>query len=218
MTKVIYNPRFVNTWQDAENIDVGYPYTAYIWIPTQLRGIRQMLVHLYVEKYRKCSDITASRDLGTKTSVAEGEHRHQMFDYMGPGGVPGLNRSLRFKNSLGGNVTTNWTTDASTNIYTFGTESSHAHDVVLGSHTHATHSGIDEDAVLATANVSCILYDPSDNIEHNFGIVQTGEGDVELDLTTYFRPINERGLWYLVFSIDADEARLRLMFMQEGIY
>jgi len=197
--RLFHRPKFVNTFQDAENVDATHPYYLYIWIPDEVAAVRNMRCKLYVEKYRTYLDLAESAT-HTHSIGASGGHDHDIDSQ-----ITGIPSSPDWNHTH--NISSH-SSDAET----------HTHEIAAsGAHTHSLHLDVEENSVLGTANSSMILYDPDDVLVHNFGAVVTGEGSYEAELTTYFQPIAKRGLWYLKMSINSDEARFRTVFMFAGL-
>jgi len=90
----------------------------------------------------------------------------------------------------------------------------HSHSVTLPDHTHTISFGIYEEAI-AGRTLSAKLYDPDGNLLHDFGVLVTGEGDIEIDLKTYFATL-KYGMYKLELSASG-RLRARIIFYELNV-
>ena len=90
----------------------------------------------------------------------------------------------------------------------------HSHTVTLGSHDHNIDFGIYEEAITGRT-LSAKLYDPDGNLLKDFGVVTTGEDDVELDLSDYFETL-KYGTYELRLTASG-RLRVRLVYYELGV-
>ena len=200
-----------NTWQDADNMDNTHGYIAYIWIPADTYQVRRMRAHVYLEKFRAYSTGAAAGGASVQTSTFAGEHDHIMFLYVSDTPAGYALRKYRCKDALGDHdidLATQFTNRA---LKTYGAAADHSHNVTIPNHTHNIVYGIYEEAV-GGRTLSAALYDKNGVLLNNFGVIQTGEGDVELNMDAYFATL-VYGMYELRFTASA-RLRMRVFFYE----
>lgn len=200
-----------NTWQDADNMDNTHPYTAYIWIPTDTFQVPRMRAHVYLEKFRAYSTGASAGGGSVQTSSAGGIHYHKMFGYSQLGGSDTVKRFNARKDDLSPCYAYIQTNSGTSGLWTWQASVDHQHTVTIPNHTHNITYGIYEEAVVGRT-LSAALYDKNGVLLHNFGVIQTGEGDVELNMDAYFATL-VYGLYELRFTASA-RLRMRVFFYE----
>ena len=200
-----------NTWQDAENIDATHGYISYIWIPAETHSVRVMRAHVWAEKFRAYSTGAAAGGGQVITSGAKGSHRHEVLRWVSNTPVPRPTRVYHMHNSAYVPIDVEIATESAVNLYCWQTTGSHTHSVTLPNHTHNIAYGIYEEGIVGRT-LSAALYDKDGVLLHNFGVILTGEGDVELDLSGYFSTL-VYGMYELRFTASG-RMRVRIMYYE----
>jgi len=168
-------------------------------------------------------------NIGTKTSAAAGAHRHTMFKWRSNTPVTASEREYEVYTSPTTSMRVNVWTENAEDMLTFEEAPSHTHDVDIGTvtsasgggshshdvtipdHTHPISFGIYEEDI-SGRTLSAQLYDPDGNLLHDFGTILTGEGNVTLDLTSYFSTLKYG--FYRVELSASGRMRVRLVFYE----
>jgi len=222
-----------NTWQDAENLDGAHGYTSYIWIPTETHSVVVMKLAVFTEKFRAYSTgaaagggtvVTSASGGGGTSGVSGGDvltdtdsnYAKEAEDLVdvnpmwaivvgGEGLLPASESGVLEAHTVGRITHKHYMGDHSHTI------PDHTHDVTLPDHTHPISFGIYEEDI-SGRTLSAQLYDPDGNLLHDFGTILTGEGNVTLDLTSYFSTLKYG--FYRVELSASGRMRVRLVFYE----
>ena len=213
-----------NTWQDAENLDDVHGYTSYMWIPEETFKVKLMKLHVYAEKFRAYSKTT---------ETVLPKHRHDVYIGTTTSGGSSMWTSVYLPLEL---ITraAHETIDPESTLYSFSAivtsyytdicEKAHTHGINYGTktseeggkaHKHEIDFGIWEDEEIAGRTLSAVLYDPKGNELEKWDPLTTGEMDVILDLTEYFKDL-KYGMYRLELKASG-RIRVRLVYYELGI-
>ena len=239
LTKRIRLVTSKNTWQDAENLDSTHGYTAYIWIPEETHEIHVLKVMVFTEKFRAYSTGASgggghSHPVTGVTSAGGGAHSHPVT-----GVTSGYASGTFYSGRLVYPTTTENAApdnphahDLDVSAYVEFASSSHDHEVsgqtaqtvtdhahlvtgqtaeTVTDHTHPITYGIYEEAITGRT-LSASLYDPYGSLMNSFGVILTGEGRTQLDLSSYFDNFTP-GIYELRLTA-SNRLRARLAFYE----
>lgn len=173
------------------------------------------------------------------TSSGGGVHRHRMFRYMAAAET--LERYKYYcRDSEAAERAIIMEVDSDRDLYSYDAAPTHTHDVSgqtaeaggashahtvdyktktseegAGIHGHEIEYGIWEDEEIAGRTLSAILYDPKGNPLMEWDPLTTGEMDVILDLTEYFKDL-KYGMYRLELTASG-RIRARLVYYELGI-